>query len=81
MSCDDVRQFLLEWDQNATDDLRAQQVLAHLETCPETRQAAADYQRLAELLAVPDEQAQPLGGWARFERRLEQVVQSRTKSL
>ncbi len=74
MSCDDVRQSLLELGWSPADRLRVQQVLSHLESCPECRQAADDYQRLVDLLANTGDQVRPDDGWANFEYRLERVA-------
>ena len=74
MSCDDVRQSLLQLGWSPADRLRAQQVLSHLESCAECRQAADDYQRLTELLSSSSDQGRPADGWANFERRLERVA-------
>jgi hypothetical protein len=73
MPCDFARQALLEFGWNAATRQRAAQVLAHLETCSDCRQAVDDFDRLRESLETSDE-SEPIGGWASFEARLSDAV-------
>lgn len=70
MSCETVRQSLLEFGWDATSRERAAQLLAHLESCPECRQAVNEFDQLGAALKGPSPDDEPAGGWTSFEARL-----------
>jgi len=74
MSCDFIRQLLLDFGWDAEARQRASQVLAHLETCSTCRQASEDFDRLRRTLDDSADDSEPHGGWESFENRLSTAV-------
>ncbi len=74
MSCDEVRQVLLDDAANDGDGggRSRPDVAAHLQQCTACRAAEDDYARIRDLLqpTAHERAAEPLGGWDAFEARL-----------
>ncbi len=71
MTCESIRETLLELGWGAADRERAARALKHLETCAQCREAIGDFDVFRDAFDSPGDQATPQGGWDAFEDRLE----------
>ena len=81
MSCDLIRQLLLDFGWDQADRHRAGQVLRHLESCEACRTAARDYDALRGVLRAGEAEPMPDGGWAGFEQRMVPAANSMSHRL
>lgn len=76
MSCNPIRQFLLEAGWNAEQRRQAAEYLRHLEQCEACRAAIEDFDVLRTALA-PACPPEPAGGWDALRRRIADPIPQR----
>src|ERR1700733_9877594 len=69
MSCNTVRQFLLNTGLDAEGRRQAVEFIRHLEQCESCRAAVEDFDVLRIALA-PTQTPEPAGGWDAMQRRI-----------